>query len=190
MTDTEGLINRYLDDELFQAYESAYRDSKAGALAPPSSDWKLFEPEGAGFRVLMPGTPKLSRRALGGAGSGLPDQIHMSAYQGAGYGVGVREPAGVKKITLDSARDAHLAATPGARLLQQRDVTLDNVHGLDLRLALSDPTRQATEMIERLRLFVTGNGRIFALLYVGPKENADSKEAATFFNSFHITTGK
>jgi hypothetical protein len=191
IADTEALISRYLDDELFQAYETAYKEAQGGAVMAPSADWKPFTPPGTGLSVLIPGTPRASTSELATGAGNLPLRLWSSKHGDRTYAVGVTEPAAgtpaldaaTIKTNLERMRDQLLLNNPAYQLVEEKPLVHAGLTGSELRLTAKAGGGPAGR-VHRQRLFQTPEGRVFVLITVGPAEGKDAIEAATFFNSF------
>jgi hypothetical protein len=190
--DTEALITRYLDDELFQAYETAYKEAQGGAVLAPSDDWKPFTLPGIGAKVLIPGTPTASNSELATGSGNLPLKLWSSKYGDRTFAVGVAEPlagappldaAGVR-ASLERMRDQLLTNNPGFQLVEERPLVHAGVVGLELRMSPRPDGGAPPGRVHRQRALLTDAGRVFVLMTVGPAEGQDSRDAGAFFNSF------
>jgi hypothetical protein len=190
LDEAEALITRYLDDEMFQAYESAYRDIQAGGVLTPSADWQAFAPPGDAFSVQIPGTPTATGGQLATGAGNLPLRLWSSKHQERTYAVGYADPpAGTPPLDLAASReglgklrDQLLANNPGFRLLDEKPLNQGDLAGLDLRLTSREGG--AESRVHRQRFLVAPSGRTYVQIYVGPANSAESREAELFFNSF------
>lgn len=195
IADAESLIGRYLDDELFQAYENAYKESQGGAVMAPSADWKPFSPQGVGVSVLIPGTPTASAGQLATGAGNLPLRLWSTKYENRAYVVGVAEPAtgthladaAAQRAHLEKLRDQLLTNNPGYQLVEERQLVHAGLNGLDLRLTSRPDGGAPAGRVHRQRFLVAENGRVFVQIVVGNGAGAEARDASVFFNSFKPT---
>ncbi len=140
LADTESLILRYLDDELFEGYESAYRESVGLADTPPSPRWSAFSPSGGGFRVFLPGTPKQSPAPNDKSTPAMTtytsqeDRLTYSIRYGPSPPeLAVSESTDIREA-LQRGRDLIAAEQAGRRVTGERAITIDDLKGLDFSL--------------------------------------------------------
>lgn len=193
VADTDALIGRYLDDEMLQAYERAYSEAQAGGLVAVPADWKPFNPPGNAFRVLLPPNPvRVDQPAeLGGFRSFT--HFFTARAQGADFGVGYLDPQAstlpaspiAARPALDRDREAIVAGQPGAKLLSQRNITLDGAPGTELQIE-PRATNGKEPRVQRIRIWRSVSGRLFLAMVSGSNDAVTSSQAETFLNSFHI----
>lgn len=192
IADTEALIGRYLDDELFQAYETAYKEAQGGAVMAPSADWKPFSPQGSGLSVLIPGRPTASNSELGTGSGNVPLRLWSSKHGNRVFAVGVAEPpagtptqdTAAQRAVLEKLRDQLLTNNPGFQLVEERQLVHAGLQGLDLRLSAKPGGGAPAGRVHRQRFLVNEQGRIYVLIVVGAAEGKDARESSVFFNSF------
>lgn len=194
LQDTESLIGRYLDDEMFQAYERAYGEAMKGGVRAPSEDWKPFSPPGASYQVLIPGRPVPVPPPATSDAEGTRDlQFFGTNHKGAVYSVGTGTlitdgpligAAGTQQA-LERIRDA-INKQSGVILLDQKPVSVDGIAGMELRLELPQKANESTPPVQRMRTFLTTGGKLTRAVYTGTKASADGPEAETFLRSLRF----
>jgi hypothetical protein len=186
--EAETLIQQYLDDDLFRAFETALADAKAGAVALPGPNWKPFEPPGAGFRVVMPGDPRPSPSGLTLGAEGVLARTSQSSEENVVYVAGatpaVGNAPGTPASRLEQARQAILSRSPSSRLISQREVTRAGLPATELVLDL--PTEKDQSLRVRTVVFVLPEGALGVLSALGPPDRMDEPAVETFFNSVSL----
>lgn len=192
VADVEGLITRYLDDELFQAYETAYNESLGGAVTAPSADWKPLQPPNAGLTALMPGTPAPGTQQFAVGTGNVPMRTWSTRHQERTYLLGLAEaPAGfagpdqaATRSTLERLGDLLIQANPNFQLAEQKQIATAGLLGLELRLVPKTAAGATANRSHRSRLYLAPAGRIILLSTAGAATGAEARNADIFFNSF------
>ena len=149
---------------------------------PPG--WKAFQIPAGRFKVLMPGTPKTTRRTIRtDIGDVASTRYTTTDAANVTYDVLLNDypKSGVSKASpqklLDSARDGLMYQTQG-RMLSYQHITLAHFPGRDLEIMGSEGTHY------RARLIWVEN-RLYQVMAVTPGK--PRPDANVFFDSFQIT---
>ena len=209
IADTQALIDRYLDDESFEAFARgvAEYNAQAGAAqlatkalpkAPPlpmtaaagTPGSIVIAPVGAGFRIAMPGSPSEQTSPTPDGSSTiksfvLRDQAKgMFAAEYWDYPVALNADD-VPRV-IDSERDRQGAAFPNGKILRETAITIDGQPGKEIEWDTTTAGATAVPSGYVCRI-VTVNARVFAIGFGGSKTAMKDKAAAEFFDSFHLT---
>lgn len=160
----------------------------AAPVAAPPQDvpvgWREFQIPAGRFKVLMPGTPKTTRRTIPtDIGKVAATRYTVTDAANVTYDVLLNDypRAGVAKANphklLDSVRDGLMYQTKG-RMVSERRITHANFPGRDLEIL------GAEDMHYRARL-VWVETRLYQIMAVTPGK--PRPDADVFFNSFQIT---
>ena len=211
--DTQALMDRYLQDEDFEAYARALdeynKESSAtkgatkalpkaptiamskAANTPDAAGLIQFAPPGAGFRVDMPRTPTSSSARTSDGTSDITTYRAEDPARGTfaveswDYPVALT-PDDLPRV-LDSERARLAASVPNGRLTKEGPITVDGRPGKEVEFEIPGARNAPTEgMVCRIAV---DNSRIFVASYRGPQKEAQGKTAAEFFASFHLTRG-
>lgn len=160
----------------------------AGAGAAPQPGippgWREFEIPAGRFKILMPGTPKTTRRTIP-TDIGKVASTRYTAIDAANvtYDVLLNDypKSGVSRARpqklLDSVRDGLMFQTKG-RMVSDKQITLAGFPGRDLEITGSDGTHYRTRLVwVETRLY-----QIMVVTAGKPRPEAD-----VFFDSFRIT---
>jgi hypothetical protein len=148
--------------------------------------WKSFTSKEGGFSVLMPGTPKAMRQSLNTQAGPIAMNMFVLDMGTTAYVVMFSDyPAeGVKKAgsakVLKGARDGAVNNARGAKLLAEKQISLNGHPGVELKL------EQGEQGILLARLYMVRN-RLYQAICVMPKNRAVSGEMERFVGSFKLT---
>ncbi len=207
MDDVHALIDLYLDEESFKAYEVAHNEylaqrgmakggkalPKAPALvASKTAGGSLqFSPQGAGFTVVTPSTlseEPASKTADGAAevrSYRLVDQakgIFTVAYWDYPLAINSEE---IPRV-LDAERDRLLAAlSPGSKVTRERSMTIGGLPGKEVEFSI--PGAKPGVTATQLSRIVVANSRVISASVGGPKEWLTAKPATDFLDSIRVT---
>lgn len=188
LTETETLINNYLDDEVFQAYQRAARDAASGAVMLPGSEWKPFLYPGTKLTALFPGKPSRSRNLMPMGVGRTPLVVYETTWEEKLFQMGVGDVPGLgspdtARAALLSIRDAIISGVVGARIRSQNEVSRSGMVGLDTRIEMENPAQGEGKGSLRFQILAMPDGKIVALSVVGAPEALSTPEVETFFNS-------
>jgi hypothetical protein len=149
---------------------------------PP--EWKEFASKEGRFTVLMPGTPKQNKADTeSDFGKGV---LYMNVMQigkvmyGANY---CDYPAEVKKASIkkiyDASRDGAVANMKG-KLDSEKDIKLGEYPGREIRIEVAEG-----KYLFRARVYLVEQ-RLYQVVILGTPEDATSKEADKFLDSFKL----
>jgi hypothetical protein len=149
------------------------------------AEWKAFTSKEGKFKVLMPGTPKQEKLdAESDFGKGV---LHMNVVQlgKTMYGANYSDfPAEIKKFPikqiLDSSRDGAVDNLKG-KLAKEKDIKLDKYPGREVQIEVGEG-----KQLFRARVYLVDQ-RLYQVVVFGTKEEATSKEAEKFLDSFMLT---
>lgn len=160
-----------------------------GSAAPPDPippGWREFALPAGRFSVLMPGTPKTTRRTIRTEiGDVAATRYTTTDAANVTYDVLLNDypKAGIARAStqklLDSVRDGLVYQTKG-RLVSDKPITLANFPGRDQEIVGANGTHY------RIRLVWAG-ARLYQIMAVTPGE--PRPDASIFFDSFKITGG-
>ena len=151
--------------------------------------WQELTPPGAGFAVLLPGTPTETERPLLQTVYG-PVVIHLFVLQvdggRAAYMVSYTEPpevlrgkGGAPGESLDGARD-ELLATPGRRLVSEKSISLNGYPGRELEVDI-----EGGQIIMRLKLYETED-EIYEVGMTTVADRSFTSDDWKFYRSFTL----
>jgi hypothetical protein len=151
------------------------------ALAQDKPAWKELAPEGAGFTVLFPGEPAVSKLRDGGRA-----QIKRSPVEGISY-YGTWTTREMPFATEEVAKAYLLGMQEGSakavkgKVISDKEITLDGVPGREFGIEAPENT------VIRCRVFAVGD-RIFNFQVWGKdKEAVQSTDPEKFFGSIKLT---
>jgi hypothetical protein len=155
-------------------------DPKAGLK------FKEFAPKGAGFSVMMPGEPKEQKKSVKTPAGDVEITMNV-AEPAANYTFVIAHTdypeAALKNSSedqrLDAYRDAAVREVKG-KIINEKKIKLAKFPGRDVVIELS-PKGQL-----HARFYVVDN-RLYQLTVGGTKEQASSKDAEKFLDSFKLT---
>ena len=145
--------------------------------APPP--WARFEPEGAGFSVLMPGKPveAIDKRAtytMHSFALTLGRGNYVASYSDYAPEANLN-PATALTLNRDKFnKNIH------AKMLSSREITLDGHRGIEF-------TSEIPAANIRVQMFLIGN-RMFQLATLVFKDVDETRNVDRFFDSFKFTT--
>lgn len=142
--------------------------------------WKEFTSKEAGFTVLFPGKPKLSKQEV----AGTTVLQYSVETDGASYAVAYAElPAKAPEIkkVLDGARDGAVRNTKG-KLVSESEITL----GKDKHPGREILVEVAENVFLRQRFFLVDGQKMPQVIVAGKKEVVSSKDADRFLDSFKL----
>lgn len=149
---------------------------------PPG--WREFQIPAARFKVLMPGTPKTTRRTIHtDIGNVASTRYTATDAANATYDVLLNDypKAGVSRASplklLDGARDGLIYQTKG-RKLSEKPFTLGGFPGRELEIAGNDGTHYRARLI-------WAETRLYQVMVVTPGK--PRPDANVFFDSFQTT---
>ncbi|MDO8646811.1 MAG: hypothetical protein Q7R70_00140 [Candidatus Diapherotrites archaeon] len=144
---------------------------------------KEFKPAGAGFSVLMPGTPQLQTQTMNTAIGPVDIKMYVLEKDNLGYTVGYTSypEAAVSEKTpdqmLDGARDGAVANVFG---------TLTSEEILSIN---GNPAREFTITVKgggiRARIILVKN-KLYMVLVAASKDNIMKKQVGDFLESFKL----
>lgn len=156
----------------------------AGAAQPVPPGWREFSLPAGRFSVLMPGTPKTTRRTIRTEiGDVAATRYTTTDAANVTYDVLLNDypKAGIARANtqklLDSVRDGLVYQTQG-RLVSEKPITLANFPGRDQEIAGANGTHY------RVRLVWAGT-RLYQIMAVTP--GTPRPDANLFFDSFRIS---
>lgn len=213
LTDTRGLILRYLDDTEYKEMDDVYlrqmaEDQQAKAVGkalpkmptigatgkaqgPPGSAGEPadFAPPGAGFTVVIPGTPTESTSKTPDGSSDV--KTYKIAVPGKGvftasywdYPLAIAE-AEVERV-LNIERDRLVATLPGAKINRDMAATVGGLAGKEIEF--EGPPGRTGEVPATIARITLVNSRVFSVAVGGTKALVALPPAAEYLNSFRPT---
>ena len=213
LNDTRGLIGRYLDDTEYREMEDVYlrhmaedQQTKAVGKAlpkmptigssnkpqgPPGSagDAVDFAPPGAGFTVIMLGTPIESTTKTPDGSADI--KTYKIAVPGKGvftasywdYPVAIAE-TDVDRV-LNIERDRLVATLPGAKINRDGPATVGGLAGKEIEF--EGPPGRTGEVPTSIARIALVNSRVFSIAVGGPKALVALPPATEYLNSFRPT---
>jgi hypothetical protein len=148
--------------------------------------WKPFASKEGGFSVMMPGTPKPMRQSLNTQAGPIAMNMFVLDMGTTAYVVMFSDypEAGVKKAgaakVLKGARDGAVNNARGAKLLSEKQISLNGHPGVELKM------EQGAQGILLARLYMVRN-RLYQAICVVPKSRAGSGDMERFVGSFKLT---
>ncbi len=153
-------------------------------LADDRTEWMEFVSKEGRFKVLMPGTPKQDKiDTESDFGKGV---LHMNVAQtgktmfGANY---CDFPAEIKKAPLkkvfDSSRDGAVANMEG-KLASEKDIKFGQYPGREIQIEVA-----GGKGLFRARVYLVEQ-RLYQVVIFGTPDEAGSKEADKFLDSFKL----
>ena len=154
------------------------------AYAGDEPEWKEFASKEGRFKVLMPGIPKQNQvETESDFGKGI---LHMNVVQAGKtmYGANYCDfPAAIKKVPLkqlfDSSRDGAVANLEG-KLANEKDIKLGEHPGREIQIDVANG-----KQLFRVRVYLVDQ-RLYQVVILGTKEQATSKTADRFLDSFKL----
>jgi hypothetical protein len=201
VTDTQALIDRYLDDDMFKAYADALGRYKADGAAQAKTGlahkeaqprgWKTFAPAGQGYSVLVPGTPVLTQtRTQSPFGEVNTTRYVADNGRNESFSVAFNEVPDSDRLKLSAderlerVREALSKTYPGQALGMEK-IKVDGRPGSDFRYETSD-TQTPGQNLVQARYVLVDNG-FYLLSHSGPAASP-SQDARTFLSSFRLTS--
>ena len=163
----------------------------AGASAPDSAGWQTFAPEGAGFSILVPGTPEEETKRGHDAGMLAPQfrTYKLAAADGVKYEFGRTGQFPAQLVTAEfqaqfyehnadimTAALQHENPQAHFKLVEERHVSVAGFDGREYEFA-------GTGVRTLARVCVIDRA-IFALSISGPEAALTNDKASKFFESF------
>ena len=213
LTDTHGLIDRYLGDTEFQELDDVYQRHVAEvaqtkavgkslpkmptigatgkAQGPPgtASGPTDFSPPGAGFSVVMPGNPQESTTKTADGSSEI--KTYKVAVPGKGvftasyWDYPVAIAAGDVDRVLNIERDRLVATIPGAKINRDGAATVGGLPGKEVEF--EGPPGRTGDVPTSIARITLVNSRVFSIAVGGTKALVTAAPAAEFLNSFQST---
>src|SRR5919199_207647 len=150
------------------------------------SIWKPFSSKQGGFSLLMPGTPTQEKKTTKTEFGSFPINIFSVVREKeAGYSVGYLDfPQNIPLNSSNtnqylSAIAAGFAQGAGGKLVSQRNITLGNLPGREIRLQFEQG------VIGKGRLYLS-NKRLYVVMVVTDKEKSLTKSIQGYLNSFQL----
>ena len=148
-----------------------------------SEDWKEFKPDGAGFSVLMPGTPQDSSQKLPAVAGDIPNHLYTATRGDQAFIVGYNDiperlnAAGKTEKLLNGARDG--AASKGT-IREEKKIALDGNPGREI--VIDSPNGIAS----RMRIYLVKN-RFYQTLVSVRKGKENDADVFKMLDSFKLT---
>jgi len=154
-------------------------------ISDESIQWKEFLSKEGRFKVLMPGTPE-PPKANNKNDAGKNDlKLNTVSVGSTVYSAGhVDLPAMIKDSSVMQTYDRWLELTVaklGGKVISDKEIKLGKHSGCEVLYDIQD-----VKTIFRIRLFLIGQ-RLYQLNVIGPKDEATSKDADKFLDSFNVT---
>jgi hypothetical protein len=150
--------------------------------APAHAQWAEYKPDGIGYRVEMPGAPKIQSRDVPSAVGPIKTTMAFVERGRTGFIVSYNDyPAEAVKATpreqlLDAIRNGQVGSH---KLRGEEKIT---INGQPARHLVID-TAQGQVVVSRL---VMVEARLFQVIYLGPKGSEDGDDAKRFLASFQL----
>jgi hypothetical protein len=162
-------------------------DTKPADPPPPpalGADWKVHTSDAGGYSIKFPGAPteqeQTQQTPIG------PLTIHIAAYDGGDRAYLVswqkQPPTAPKdpKDVLEGQKEGMLSQFPGAKVTEQKDITLGTNPGRSMIIRMVTP--DATQFT---RVYVVGD-HMYQIAMIGQGEGFPA-EANVFLDSFALT---
>lgn len=154
-----------------------------------TKNWKKVAPERGDFQILMPGDPKYQTAEVPVPKIGrVRLNIYVYSSKERAFVVMYNDyPAVLKfdpRAALNGGRDGAVKKMVGAKLVEDKEIDLDGVPGLEAKAELPPQGGKPTG-IYHFRLYFIKN-RLYQVVTVGPKINQNAPEVADFFRSFRL----
>ena len=150
------------------------------AAAVNAQEWTKLAPNGIGFEVMMPGTPKLSTETKDSAEGPLTTNLYILSTEEALFLVGYVDYSPSFNFNVRSEinanRDNFLKGFQGSKLLAEKEISLTGSPGIEFTADLPNG-RFVTS-----RIFIVGR-RPYQLIAVTTK-GADQTATLKFLDSF------
>jgi hypothetical protein len=157
----------------------------APAPAPAADQWKEYSPEGTGFTVLMPGTPKVEQQSQPTDVGPIMMYIHMVERDNAAFLVMYSDfPAEmVKAVDADTLLDGGVnGAAQGGKLISQKKIEIDGHKGREFVAEKAEGTLQLTL---KARTYLVGN-RLYQAITSAVKGSEPWADIDKFLDSFKL----
>jgi hypothetical protein len=157
------------------------------AAVSQSPDWVRYAPEGKGFSILLPQTPKLED-SLQPSGRAIHRSISSDGeIKGSAFLATYWDFASNTVFSLDKLRDS-VAPDDPRQIISESNISIDGHAGREIQ---KWSTVGGRDYRWQVRVYIIGQ-RVYMLQFVVPKETDDSlieSKAAKFFDSFSIRSG-
>ena len=150
------------------------------------AEWKTFSPDGGGFSVQMPGTPKEFKKNLETQAGPVEMLIYELPVPGTEGKLVVSycdfpeaTKPGTEDKRLDNARDGAIASSKG-KLKREKSLLIETYPGREVTIDVEE------KGLVVLRLYAV-NKRLYQVMVVGPMDLVTSQDAQKFLTSFRLT---
>ena len=160
-------------------------------LGNSSDEWETITPEQGGFSVKIPANSTLTRKKVNGEDGSSEVVIVQAGEARLAYLVTYVDvsatTARMPRSLLDGTRDVAVSSSKG-KLLSEKKILLKKYPGREIRaeVPLGDDPKGG---FLKCRIYLVGR-RVFQVMAIGPKDEANAKEIDKFFGSFQIISSK
>lgn len=154
------------------------------AACAPELDWRELHWEEGGLKVLLPGKPSKSARAIALGGETVSMQMLQTQMAGMAFGVAYAPlPHGDRGALLSAARDVLLRNIAGT-LTGEREVEVRGANAAG-REFTGEGVVAGTPMLIAARL-VAANGHFYEIVFVGRKDRAGRVDLPLYLGSLTL----
>ena len=154
----------------------------SGVAPAFAQDWAEYKPAGAGYRVEMPGAPKITVKDAPTAIGPIKTTLAIIERGTVAFIVGHNDypPQAIAGRPLDEVLDGIVQGQVGRNTLRDKQtITISERPG---RAAIID-TPQGQVIVSRAVMVET---RLYQAIYVGPKGSETGEDAKRFLDSFAL----
>jgi hypothetical protein len=190
---TPARLSAKAAQEETKARAIAAKEAEAKAETPIRPGWQVYRSDDGDYSVQFPGKPAVTAQKANSTVAGEID-IHVATFRRAAnedfvvlyndYPEG-RAPTGDLEKLYDNARLGGLANSGGGRLASERKVVLGDLSGREIKIDVP-AAKVAGGGVIQARYFLK-DGRLYQVIYRGPKAKAKADEVAAFLDSFRLT---
>jgi hypothetical protein len=147
--------------------------------AANAGDWQRLAPAGAGFSIMMPGTPQTADQTVQTQAGPLVMHMFGSEIGKTGYAVmyGDYKMQMDPKHGLDGVRDGEVGK---GRLLGEENITAGGYPGRRILVAMADGNTMVSQF------FLAGT-KLYQIMYITPNAPREALQAAApFMKSFQL----
>lgn len=151
------------------------------AACYPELDWRELQWRDGNFAIMFPARPKEVTREVRLGGAVLELHMVSAEVDDMAFGVAYADlPAGVDAdVLLATARDG-LVRNVNGRVVEEQPVSLPGLNGHAFR---AEGRAADRDMVVAARV-LTGNGRFYQVLFVGPRARAEEVDLDFYLGSF------
>lgn len=147
----------------------------------PDLDWRELQWRDGDFSVMFPARPTEVTREIELGGTALELHMLRAEVKDMAFGVAYADlPAGVDaNVLLTAARDG-LVRNIGGRIIEEQTVELPGLNGQAFR---AEGHAADHDMMMAARV-LTGGGRFYQVLFIGPRANSAEVDLDFYLGSF------